>query len=61
MSELLLQSWLELISLAASSASFFTEKAVPIVAHMYLIGGVVVLIMNVDAILPAIKMIFTGL
>ena len=43
-----------------SRIASFTEKAVPIMALMYLIGGVVVLALNVDAILPAIKMIFYG-
>jgi AGCS family alanine or glycine:cation symporter len=43
-----------------SRIASFTEKAVPIMALMYLIGGVIVLVMNADAILPAIKMIFYG-
>lgn len=38
----------------------FTEKMVPIMAVLYLLGGLYVLIMNASHILPAFKMIFVG-
>lgn len=38
----------------------FTEKVVPIMAALYLLGGLIVLITNASQILPAFKMIFVG-
>ncbi len=38
----------------------FTEKIVPIMALLYLIGGLVILVLNADQIIPALKMIFYG-
>lgn len=37
-----------------------TEKVVPLMAALYLIGGFVVLALHADMILPAFKMIFVG-
>ena len=38
----------------------FTEKIVPIMAALYLIGGLIVLFANASNIIPAFKMIFVG-
>ena len=38
----------------------FTEKTVPIMAGLYLIGGLIVLVLNLDQLIPAFKMIFVG-
>jgi len=38
----------------------FTEKIVPIMAVLYIVGGLCVLFMNLDMIIPAFKMIFVG-
>ncbi|WP_448807736.1 alanine/glycine:cation symporter family protein [Aminobacterium mobile] len=43
-----------------SRIASFTEKVVPLMALLYIIGGVVVLVMNIDMIIPAFKMIFVG-
>ncbi len=37
-----------------------TEKIVPLMALLYLIGGTIVLILNIDQLIPAFKMIFVG-
>ena len=37
-----------------------TEKVVPLMALLYIIGGLIVLIMNAEHIIPAFKMIFVG-
>lgn len=37
-----------------------TEKIVPIMAIFYVVGGLVVIVMNIDALIPAFKMIFVG-
>ena len=37
-----------------------TEKIVPIMALIYIVGSVIVLVMNITAIPEAIKMIFVG-
>ncbi|WIV11717.1 sodium:alanine symporter family protein [Proteiniborus sp. MB09-C3] len=38
----------------------FTEKLVPIMAAFYLIGGIVILVINADMFIPAFKMIIYG-
>ena len=38
----------------------FTEKIVPLMAGLYLIGGFAVLFTNLDQIIPAFRMIFVG-
>lgn len=37
-----------------------TEKIVPIMALLYLIGGLIVILLNIDHLIPAFKMIFVG-
>lgn len=38
----------------------FTEKVVPIMAALYLLGGLIVLLANASHIIPALKMVFVG-
>lgn len=38
----------------------FTEKVVPIMAGLYLLGGLIVLVANADQLIPAFKMIIVG-
>lgn len=38
----------------------FTEKVVPLMAGLYIVGGFIIVFMNFDAILPAFKMIVVG-
>ena len=38
----------------------FTEKVVPVMAGLYLLGGLVVLLTNLEHLIPAFKMIFVG-
>lgn len=38
----------------------FTEKVVPVMAGLYLLGGLVVLIANADQLIPAFRMIIVG-
>lgn len=37
-----------------------TEKIVPLMALFYILGGLVVIILNIDQLVPAFKMIFVG-
>ncbi|MCX7904829.1 MAG: sodium:alanine symporter family protein [Caloramator sp.] len=37
-----------------------TEKMVPLMALFYIIGGLIVIILNIDSLVPALKMIFVG-
>lgn len=37
-----------------------TEKLVPIMALLYIIGSMIIIIMNIDMLVPAFKMIFVG-
>ena len=43
-----------------SRIASFTEKVVPLMALLYIIGGVIVLVMNIEMLIPAFKMIFVG-
>lgn len=43
-----------------SRIASFTEKIVPVMAALYLLGGLVVLVLNIDQLIPAFKMIFVG-
>ncbi len=38
----------------------FTEKVVPIMAALYILGGLAIIIMNIDMLLPSLKMIVYG-
>lgn len=38
----------------------FTEKVVPIMAALYILGGLAIVIINIDMFLPALKMIIYG-
>lgn len=38
----------------------FTEKVVPVMAGLYLLGGLIVLVANADQLIPAFKMIIVG-
>lgn len=38
----------------------FTEKVVPIMAALYILGGLVIIVLNIDMLLPALKMIIYG-
>ncbi|WP_352420806.1 sodium:alanine symporter family protein [Proteiniborus sp.] len=38
----------------------FTEKVVPIMASLYILGGLAIVIINIDMLLPALKMIIYG-
>lgn len=37
-----------------------TEKMVPLMAAFYLLGGLIILVLNADQLIPAFKMIFVG-
>ncbi|MEG2005296.1 MAG: sodium:alanine symporter family protein [Bilophila sp.] len=37
-----------------------TEKLVPVMAGLYILGGLIVLILNAEQLIPAVKMIFVG-
>lgn len=37
-----------------------TEKMVPLMALFYIIGGIIVIVLNIDSLIPAFKMIFLG-
>ncbi|SEG01550.1 alanine or glycine:cation symporter, AGCS family [Caloramator fervidus] len=37
-----------------------TEKVVPIMAVFYIVGGLIVILLNIDSLIPAFKMIFLG-
>ncbi|MGN0362427.1 MAG: alanine/glycine:cation symporter family protein [Bilifractor sp.] len=43
-----------------SRIAYFTEKVVPLMAGLYLVGGLIVLIINHNNLLPAIGSIFVG-
>ena len=47
-------------SIADPFQTAFTEKGVPIMAALYLLGGLIGLLANASHIIPALKMVFVG-
>lgn len=43
-----------------SRLAYTTEKMVPLMALLYVIGGIVVMLIHIDQLIPAFKMIFVG-